>query len=135
MITGDIAEVDGHPNWIRERSTAIGMDVSTPLWGRDRTTLLRQLRRGGFRIRISCVDTRRMSQDWVGREIDEPAIAELQSLHERTGLDVCGEAGEYHTLVTDGPMFRRAVAIRAQKKRATSTLAYLEISDMGLVDR
>ena len=65
VITGDIAEVDGHPNWIRERSTAIGMRVSTPLWGRDRTTLLRRLRRAGFRIRISCVDTRRMSRDWV----------------------------------------------------------------------
>ena len=36
IVTGDIAEVDGHPNWIRERSRPVGLSVYTPLWGRDR---------------------------------------------------------------------------------------------------
>ena len=134
VVTGDIAEVDGHPNWIRERSGSVGMHVYTPLWGRDRGTLLRQLRHRGFRVRVSCVDTRWLSQDWIGRELDESAIAELRELRQRTGLDLSGEEGEYHTLVTDGPAFRRAIEIRAYSIRTTAMLAHIKIDAMALVD-
>ncbi len=135
VLTGDIAEVDGHPNWIRERSAPVGMHVQTPLWGRDRATLLRQLLHRGFRACFSCVDTRWLNEDWVGRELDEPAIAELRALRERTGLDLCGEEGEYHTLVTDGPPFRRAIDIRTFSRRRTDSHAHLQIDEMALINR
>ena len=49
VITGDIAEVNGSPNWIRERSRPVGMNVHTPLWGRDRLALLQQQLASGFK--------------------------------------------------------------------------------------
>jgi len=132
VITGDIAEVGGNPNWVRERSRPVGMRVHTPLWGRDRLALLEELLARGFRVIFSCVDTRRLGAEWVGRELDEAAIAALRGIRERNGLDLCGEEGEYHTLVTDGPAFTRAIRIRSHATRTRGTLAYMEIREMEL---
>ena len=135
VITGDIAEVEGNPNWIRERCRPVGMDVHTPLWGRDRLTLLRQLTAGGFEVLFSCVKTRWLGENWIGRKLNDEAITDLIEVRQRTGLDLCGEEGEYHTLVSDGPMFTRRIAIRTIGKRATDSLAYLEAHGVGLVEK
>lgn len=129
VVTGDIAEVDGYPNWIRERSRPIGMKVHTPLWDRGRNLLLQQLLDRRFKARISCVNTRWLDGDWVGRELDEPAIAELRAIRERTGLDLCGEDGEYHTLVTDGPLFKQAIDVGSYSRRFEGSFAYMEIEE------
>lgn len=138
VITGDIAEVDGCPNWIRERCRPLGLEVLTPLWHRERDWILRQLLERGFTILISCVKTTWLTPDWVGRELDGAAIAELTALGERNGLDVCGENGEYHTLVTDGPLFGHSLRFRSGSVRTTGLLACIdipEIDDLGSADR
>ncbi|MGA3163981.1 MAG: diphthine--ammonia ligase [Verrucomicrobiota bacterium] len=135
VITGDIAEVAGNPNWICERSRPIGMTVHTPLWGRDRLTLLRQLLDSEFQVLFSCVNTRWLGENWIGRELNDTAIADLRQIRERTGLDLCGEEGEYHTLVTDGPHFMRRIAICSASKRATDSLAYLDIHRLELIEK
>lgn len=134
VVTGDIAEVAGNPNWIRERSRAVGMSVHTPLWERDRNALLRQLLDRGFEAHFSCVKTRWLNERWIGRELNGSAIAELHAIHEQTGLDMCGEEGEYHTLVVDGPQFVRGIDIRSYSIRTTDLLAYMEIHELGLID-
>jgi uncharacterized protein (TIGR00290 family) len=134
VVTGDIAEVGGNPNWIRERSRPVGMSVHTPLWGRDRNALLRQLLDRGFRARFSCVNTRWLSENWIGRELNDSAIAELRIIRERTGLDLCGEEGEYHTMVVDGPRFTRGIGIRSYSNRVVDSLAYMEIHELELID-
>jgi diphthine-ammonia ligase len=74
VITGDIAEVAGNPNWIRERGRVIGMMAHTPLWGRDRLTLLRLLLENGFSAIFSCVNPRWLGENWIGRELSDTAI-------------------------------------------------------------
>src|SRR5207302_23769 len=61
------------------------------------------------------------------------AITDLRGVRDRTGLDLCGEEGEYHTLVTDGPSFTRPVRIRSHSKRIRDLLAYLEIHELEFV--
>ena len=134
VVTGDIAEVNGNPNWIRERSRSVGMNVHTPLWGRDRHALLRQLLDRGFKARFSCVNTRWLDESWIGRELNDAAIAELRIVREQTGLDLCGEEGEYHTMVVAGPQFTRGIDIRSYSKRAAGSLAYMEIHELELFD-
>lgn len=134
VVTGDIAEVNGNPNWIRERSRPVGMSVHTPLWGRDRNILLRQLLERGFKARFSCVKTRWLTANWIGRELNDSAIAELRIIRERTGIDLCGEEGEYHTLVIDGPQFTRGIDIRSYSRRVAGSLAYMEIHESELFD-
>ena len=132
VITGDIAEVGGRPNWIRERSRPAGMNVLTPLWGRDRLALLRQLLDAQFEVLFSCIKTHWLASGWVGRQLDEQSIAELRALRAQNGLDLCGEAGEYHTLVTDAPDFQRRVQFGAVEVRERDTLAYLKIDHAEL---
>lgn len=135
VITGDIAEVNGNPNWICERGHRIGMHVHRPLWGRDRLGLLQQMLDRKLKVRFSCVDTHWLEGGWIGRELDEQAIAELRVIRQQTGLDLCGEEGEYHTLVTDGPQFTRAVEILSYSERKTDSLAYMEIHESKLSER
>jgi uncharacterized protein (TIGR00290 family) len=135
VVTGDIAEVGGSPNWIRERSRPVGMEVHTPLWGRDRQVLLEQLLRHRFTVRFSCVKKRWLAENWVGRTLNEQAIADLRIVRERTGLDLCGEEGEYHTLVTDGPQFSRAIEVQSYSVRATESLAFMEIHQQTLAPK
>ncbi len=135
VITGDIAEVGGSPNWIRERSRPMGMNVLTPLWGRDRLTLLQQLLAGGYKVLFSCVKTRWLDASWVGRELNDEAITSLRALRELNGLDLCGEEGEYHTLVTDAPGFQRCIQLDATHIREQADLAYLEMTSLKLQDK
>ena len=132
VITGDIAEVGGNPNWIRERSRPAGLNVHTPLWGRDRLVLLQQLLAAGFKVIFSCVNTRWFPSGWVGRRLDQSAIRDLRALQDRTGLDLCGEEGEYHTLVTDGPSFSRPIRIGSCSTQTMDMLAYLQVLGLEL---
>ena len=135
VVTGDIAEVGGSPNWIRERSRPVGMEVHTPLWGRDRENLLEQLLGRRFEVLFSCVKKRWLTESWVGRRLNEPAIADLRAVRERTGLDLCGEEGEYHTLVTDGPQFKQAIRAQSYSVCATDSLAFMKIHQQELVSK
>jgi len=135
VVTGDIAEVAGSPNWIRERSRPVEMQVHTPLWGRDRHVLLEQLLSHGFEVLFSCVKKRWLTESWIGRALDERAIADLRIVRERTGLDLCGEEGEYHTLVTNGPQFTRAIRVESYSVRATESLAYMDIRRLALAGK
>ncbi len=112
----------------------LGWSVYTPLWGRDRNALLRQLLDRGFKTLFSCVKTRWLDESWVGRELNDTAIAELRVIREQTGLDLCGEEGEYHTLVLDGPRFTRGIDIRSYSTRAAESLAYMEIHELALIE-
>ena len=105
------------------------MHVYTPLWGRDRTALLQRLLELGMKVRFSAVDTRWLDAAWVGRELDSQALDELQAIRKLNGLDLCGEEGEYHTLVVDGPRFMGSVSISAYSTGMRDSLAYMEISN------
>jgi uncharacterized protein (TIGR00290 family) len=135
VITGDIAEVGGSPNWIRERSRPVGMKVHTPLWGRERQLLLEQLLSHRFKVLFSCIKRRWLTESWVGRTLDEPAIADLRIVRERTGLDLCGEEGEYHTLVADGPQFTQSIQMRSFSVGTTESMAFMQIHQPGLVPK
>jgi Predicted ATPases of PP-loop superfamily len=131
VVSGDIAAVGGLPNWMAERCRSLGLTAHAPLWGRDRQVLLRQLRERGFRAILSCIDTRRLDGNLLGRELDGALAAELAEVEARSGVDACGEQGEYHSLVLDGPDFAHGIEIRASARRMAGALAYLEIRELA----
>lgn len=90
----------------RERQcAAAGRRARFPLWGRDTRSLAERFLALGFRARIVCLDPRRLPASFAGREYDARLLAELPD-----GIDPCGENGEFHTFVHDGPMFGEPVA-------------------------
>jgi len=91
----------------RERFLAgLGMAGVFPLWLRDTRALAEELVRRGFRAVVVCVDPRQLDGSFAGRWLDAAFFADLP-----TGVDPCGENGEFHTFVVDGPGFRNAVNV------------------------
>jgi uncharacterized protein (TIGR00290 family) len=92
----------------RERHLAgTGIAPLFPLWGRDTPVLAREMIDGGLVAHITCVDPRQLDRSFAGRTFDAGFLADLP-----TGVDPCGENGEFHSFVSAGPMFREAVAVR-----------------------
>ena len=134
LVTGDIAEVDGHPNWIRECSKESNVVVLTPLWGGQRQELLERLISLGFKAIFSCVKHPWFSKDWLGRELDLNAVRKLHELSAETGLDICGEEGEYHTIVLDGPIFDRSITV-SYSRCAKDSIMYLNVDKIALKEK
>jgi len=88
-----------------ERTAAAGLATLFPLWGEKTGDLLAESIASGFRAVTVCVDSRRLSEAWAGREIDARFAREIPA-----EVDPCGEYGEYHSFVHDGPGFRSPVA-------------------------
>ncbi|QSR44146.1 adenine nucleotide alpha hydrolase [Aeromonas dhakensis] len=130
VVTGDIDSVGGAPNWIRERCRPLGLTVHTPLWQQPREALLADLLARGIVAHLSCVDTDVLTPKWVGRVLDKGALAELQQLAATRGFDACGEQGEYHTMVTDGPGFAAPLVLGRWQVARQEGLAYL-LEDEG----
>jgi diphthine-ammonia ligase len=135
LVTGDIAEIDGHSNWIRECSEPSRMEVYTPLWHSDRTALVKRLLSSGFNVIFSCVKRPWFTEDWVGRSLDSHTLGLLQKTAADTGLDICGENGEYHTLVLDGPPFKKKVYIETCSTCQEDSLMYLDIHNTTICDK
>lgn len=135
LVTGDIAEVNGHPNWISECCQYSGVDVLTPLWGFDRRKLLQKILSCGFKVIFSCVRKPWLSEDWLGRELNKDSIEQLLRIGLEKGFDICGEQGEYHTLVLDGPIFEKSVQIGSYTKREKNSIMYLDLHDVSLQDK
>ncbi|MCR6554874.1 adenine nucleotide alpha hydrolase [Aeromonas sp. CPF2-S1] len=125
VVTGDIDSVGGAPNWIRERCRSLGLTVHTPLWQQPREALLADMLARGIVAHLSCVDTRVLAPEWVGRRLDAATLAELQQLATTRGFDACGEQGEYHTMVTDGPGFAAPLRLDGWQVARQDHLAYL----------
>jgi uncharacterized protein (TIGR00290 family) len=93
----------------REQNLArIGMEAIFPIWKRDTRELAHFFVQSGFRARAVCVDPRVLDRSFAGRELDESFFRDLPAT-----ADPCGENGEFHTFVYDGPIFQRPVACSA----------------------
>jgi uncharacterized protein (TIGR00290 family) len=83
----------------------VGLPAIFPLWARDTRELASQFTGLGFRAVVVCVDSTALDRTFAGREYDASFVADLPE-----AVDPCGENGEFHTFVYDGPLFANPVA-------------------------
>jgi uncharacterized protein (TIGR00290 family) len=92
----------------REKNLArIGMTALFPIWKRDTRELIRAFHANRFRAIAVCVDSKVLDPSFVGRELDESFFRDLPP-----HADPCGENGEFHTFVFDGPIFHSPIPVR-----------------------
>ena len=89
-----------------EKLAAAGMHGIFPLWKRDTGRLAAEMIASGLRAHLVCVDPRKLDRRFAGREFDAQLLSEFPP-----GVDPCGENGEFHTVVSQGPMFNAAIAV------------------------
>ena len=110
----------------RERNLArLGMEGLFPIWHWDTTQLIHDFTRQGFKARLCCVD-QRLEGRFVGRELGPELIAEFPP-----GIDPCGENGEYHSFVYDGPIFRQPLAIETGEIVVRDGRHYIDLLPRG----
>jgi uncharacterized protein (TIGR00290 family) len=89
----------------REKNLArVAMQALFPIWKRDTRELIREFHAAQFRSVTVCIDSKVLDPSFAGRELDESFFADLPP-----GVDPCGENGEFHTFVFDGPIFSRPI--------------------------
>jgi uncharacterized protein (TIGR00290 family) len=106
-----------------ERMAEAGRAASFPLWGRDTRELAREFVAAGFRALVVSVDGDQAPHDLIGRELDSRLLDDLPS-----GVDPCGENGEFHTFVYDGPVFAEPIPVRPNGRRDGGRFAWLELT-------
>lgn len=89
-----------------ERLQGTGIDPVFPLWGRPTRELLLEMIEGGLRACLTCIDPKVLPAEFAGRELTHELLADLPA-----GVDPCGENGEFHSFVFDGPMFAEPLNI------------------------
>jgi uncharacterized protein (TIGR00290 family) len=106
-VFGDI-DLDPHREWVERVCGSAGVAAREPLWQKPRRKLLAEFLGAGFEAIVVAVrDGCGLGADVLGRTLDEQLIAQFEA----AGIDACGEEGEYHTLVIDGPLFERRIEI------------------------
>ena len=126
LVTGDIYEVAGHEEgWLNRVCREVGLKPVKPLWMGDTKQIFLDYINAGFKATVVRTKLDLLGMDWLGRQLDKKFFDDVVKLG---NVDPCGEGGEYHTFVTDGPTFKKKIEIlETQKHKLDGGFGYLEV--------
>lgn len=110
-IFGDI-DLECHFKWCSERCENVGIEACFPLWKEDRKALVYEFLDSGFSSVFTVINTKMLSDKFLGLTMTKDICEQI----EKEGADVCGENGEYHTFVYDGPIFKEKIKLKLGEK-------------------
>ncbi|MCM8826450.1 MAG: diphthine--ammonia ligase [Candidatus Omnitrophica bacterium] len=122
-IFGDI-DLKEHRDWIERVSKEVGIKPMLPLWKEKRENLLDEFINLGFKAIVVVTCAQFLGKEWLGKIIDKEFIKEIKN---KSNIDLCGERGEYHTFVYDGPIFKEPVKFSIGKKTLKEKHWFLEL--------
>lgn len=127
-VFGDISNIAGHEGWIDRVCNELSIKPMKPLWGSDPWQLLTDFIKEGFEARVVMAKASLFSEEWLGRKINETFMRDLRKLAKKVDVHPCGELGEYHTFVYDGPLFRKRLRILDFEKKTLEGFWFLDIT-------
>lgn len=122
-VFGDI-DLEPHRQWVERVCGAREITAHLPLWQEARRDLLAEFIGAGFSATIVAVSDARLPTSFLGRVLDWQTVAELEA----AGVDACGEEGEFHTVVTAGPLFSAPLALKHGAVVGHSGYSFLEVT-------
>lgn len=127
MVFGDLFLEDIRA-YRDERLRAAGMTGVYPLWGRPTASLAQEMIGIGLVAHLTCVDTRRLDASFAGRRFDRALLDDLPA-----GVDPCGENGEFHTVVTDGPLFTAPIPVMVGAAVERGGFVFADVAPAGRI--
>jgi uncharacterized protein (TIGR00290 family) len=106
-VFGDI-DLEEHRRWVKRVCKEIGIRAYLPLWGKEQRKVLEDFVNLGFEAIVVAINSEILEKKWLGRKIDHKFLKDITRTE---NITPCGEAGEYHTLVIDGPIFKKRMKI------------------------
>ena len=120
---GDI-DLQAHRDWCLGVCAELALDCLHPLWEEPREALLQEFLAAGFVTRLVALQEDKLDARLLGRALDADVIAEFR----RAGIDLCGEAGEYHSVVVDGPCFAQPLRLLAGARERAEGYCFVDFS-------
>ncbi|RHW30762.1 diphthine--ammonia ligase [Lysinibacillus yapensis] len=131
LVTGDL-DIAGHASWNEKVAENAGLKLHMPLWGCDRREAVEEFINLGFVTMIVTVNlSLGMREDDLGRTFTHEYVKELVA----RGIDPCGENGEFHTTVLDGPIFKHPIPVRKGEILKDGDYAFLPLELEQMNDR
>ena len=121
-VFGDI-DLEPHREWVERVCRESGVTEHEPLWRGNRRELVREFLGAGFQAILVVVSKERIPAEFLGRQFDENLVQELEAM----GIDSCGESGEFHTFVYDGPLFHHAISFKTGAPRSVGNCLALPL--------
>jgi diphthine-ammonia ligase len=128
-VFGDI-DFNAHRAWIERVCGQAAVTPYLPLWLEDQQKLMEEFIDAGFIAKVVAVKADILGKEVLGRTIDRKFLAYLSGLNKN--ITPCGEAGEFHTLVINGPIFRQRLEITKTEKVTRGDHHFLEITGLKL---
>jgi diphthine-ammonia ligase len=110
VVFGDIY-LQEHRDWVERVCGELGIEASEPLWGKNPEDVLSSFIDASFEAVVVSAQSKLINEDWIGHLVNKNFIGYLKDRN----IDICGENGEYHTLVIDGPIFKRPIQLIENK--------------------
>ena len=123
-VFGDI-DVEDHREWVHRVCGSAGVRPLHPLWQRSRRGLLEEFIDLGFEATVVALRNDLLDESFLGRRIDRETVVDM----ERAGIDASGELGEYHTVVTGGPLFSSTIELRDMVREVWEEYSFLRIGN------
>lgn len=105
-VFGDV-DLQLHRDWVERVCAEVGIKPLLPLWYMKREQILNEFIGAGFKAIVVAAKANLLDREWLGCRVDEEFLRELS----KRKIDLCGEGGEYHTFVIDGPIFKKRINI------------------------
>ena len=122
-----------HMDYYREICDPINVKHYAPLWGKNPLTALAEMKQLGFRMLVIEVDVSMgANKDWLGTELDDKMLRELEQLKVSRSINPIGEFGEYHTVVVDCPIYKKIISVTKSKTVWKKSKGYFEIKKAEL---
>lgn len=125
-VFGDI-DIEEHQQWIHRVCQEVNITPHLPLWGEDQDKIIRDFIELGFEAVVVTTKADLLGEEWLGRRVDLNFLKLLDQVGETKNITPCGEHGEYHTLVIDGPLFGKRIEIRQTNRIFREGYWFLEI--------
>ena len=131
-VFGDI-DLEGHRQWVERVCSECSITPRLPLWGESQDRLLKEFIHAGFEAIVVATKADLLGEEWLGKKIDLEFLADLAG--KKNDITLCGEAGEYHTFVIDGPLFEKRIRIVEVERVLRDGHWFLEIGRCELLPR
>lgn len=130
VVFGDI-HLQHCKEWAEKVSGELGLVAIEPLWNKEPGQLLAEFIKKGFEAYVVSCEEKFLDKSFIGRKIDGSFVEDISNLN----VDVCGENGEFHSFVTDGPIFKKRIEIVETGKVKKGLFWFLDIKKCMLVDK
>ena len=123
-VFGDI-DLEPHREWCTARCNEAGVEANFPLWQENREELVYEFIDSGFKTVIKNVKLECMGEDFLGKVLTREVVKDIKE----KGSDACGENGEYHTFVYDGPIFKYPIKFQHLNIIKNETHGFLDVKE------